>query len=520
MIALLLVAAQETAAPPAPVERDLPAMLESITADEIEAHVAALAAPEMGGRGTGSPGYERAAAYVEAELRRLGLVGPGENGSYRLGYELDSIVADRCTFAVSTGPGSAQAFAPGRDFVPLLGSAEAAVAGEPVFAGFAIEDRSERWLDLPERKVRGKVVFAFTREPFADDRRSRRFAGLEATDGSRIRAKAEAVAAAGGIALVVVPDPGQQPLADEPLGGVVPAPSGRLLDLERLRRRSFADIPVVSVSRRVAAAVFGADPEAYYARLAKRKRPSLLDPADERIRVEIGVEWAEKPVRYENVAALLPGRDGDGELVVLGAHLDHVGQNYLASELWRSGTTAIHPGADDNASGSAALLEVAEALAGTRPREDVLFLWFFGEELGLLGSREYCAAPLRPLDQTILMLNLDMIGRTDPKEFQLGGLEEWPGWEKPVRQALQASRVRIRLDSRGGRDLYARSDQFSFHQAGVPGLFFFEGDLAANETYHRPSDVAATFDGRKAAAVARVFLTLARAVAFDGVRAR
>lgn len=505
----------ETAAVPGP--RTLQEMVDSITVEEIEELVGFFAAPEQAGRGTRSPGFDRAAEYLEKELERLGLEPAGDDGTWRLSFPLESVVPDACSFAVSTGPVEGQAWVAGRDFVPLIGSTEAALSGAPVFAGFAIDEKKERWQDLPPKKIRGKVVFAFTREPFADNAKTKRFEGAEATAHSMISSKAKAVAAAGGIALVIVPDPGDYPIASEPMTSVVPVPLGRGMNLELLRRRPMAEIPVMSVSREVADQVFGADVAAYWAGLEKKKRPSLLEPVDEALQVQVSVEWAAKEIPYYNLAARLRGSDQDGEVVVLGAHLDHVGSNFFA-EAYGGGTIATHPGADDNASGSAALLEVAEALAGSQPKEDILFLWFTGEELGLLGSQAYCEKPLYPHDRTIVMLNMDQIGRTDPKEFNLGGVWDRPEWEKLVKKAHKGIKSRLKMDAKSGRDMYARSDQYSFHQKDVPALFFFEGNINDNEVYHKPGDVPATMAGDKTCSIAQLFLAVCHAVAYEGER--
>ncbi len=505
-----------TAAAPGP--RSLAEMLDTITIEEIEEHVGFFASPDCFGRGTGTAGFDRAAEYVELELERLGLEPAGDDGSWRLSYPMESVVADKCSFAMSTGPNEGQAWKPDADFVPLLGSTEGQVSGEPVFAGFAISAKDERWADLPAKKVRGKVVFAFTREPFADNARTKRFDGLEATEHSRIRNKARAVSDAGGVALVVVQDPADDPRSDRPLPAVVPNPIGRGMSLDRLRSLTMADIPVVSVSRQVAEEIFGADLAAYREELEKRKKPKLLEPVEEGRHVEIGVEWHAREVRYYNLAARLKGSEQDGEVVVLGAHLDHVGSNFLGAEVMRFGTVAEHPGADDNASGSAALLEVAEAMASTTPKEDLLFLWFSGEEIGLYGSQAYCREPLYPHEQTVVMLNMDQIGRTSPKEFNLGGVWDRPGWEKLVKKVHKGIRSRLKMDLKSGKDMYARSDQYSFHQKDVPALFFFEGDINDNETYHKPSDTPESFEGKKTAGIAQVFLAVAHAVAYEGQR--
>jgi Peptidase family M28 len=498
----------------AAVEVTFESMIESITVDDLQSHVDFLAGPETRGRGTLTPGFDKAAEYVEAQLRSYGLEPMGPEGSYRLPIELQCAVASsKAFFKVTDSRGKDRDLILGVDFMPIPGSPGTAITGDSVFVGFAIDARKEKWQDLPRKSVSGKVVFAFTREPYADNAKSKRFDGLAATDYSSLQTKAREVKSAGGIALVLVPDPGL--FADEagPIPNLTPMPLWPGFSSKRLGAIGGTAVPVLSVSRKVASEIFATDLDKYYLTILKKKKAKLIK-AKGKSEVSFQAAFADASVPAYNLAARIKGSDGDGEVVVVGAHLDHVGFNHLTDK----GKMRVHPGADDNASGSAALLEVAQAMAGGTPKKDILFLWFCGEENGLLGSRAYCAKPVYPHDKTVVMLNMDQIARTDPKEMNIGGLWELKSFGKLIKKLSKRISSPLKLDLDSGRELYSRSDQYSFFSKKVPGIFFFEGNINDNPVYHKPGDVAETIHTDKVMWVARLFAATAWSVAWEGQR--
>ncbi len=208
-----------------------------------------------------------------------------------------------------------------------------------------------------------------------------------------------------------------------------------------------------------------------------------------------------------NVLARLPGADPDlaGEVVVLGAHYDHVGPRGLHGGSM-GGIGEIHNGADDNASGSALLLEVAAALASsTRPRRTVVFQWYSGEELGLLGSRHWVDHPTFPLEDVVAMINTDMVGRLLGGTLLVGGTGSSPQLEAIVARAEGSEGLQFVLDPPGA----APSDNASFYLAGVPVLFLFTG---VHEDYHRPTDDVDKLNAGGAAKVSRLAYRLVRAI--------
>jgi hypothetical protein len=218
-----------------------------------------------------------------------------------------------------------------------------------------------------------------------------------------------------------------------------------------------------------------------------------LEPDVRRVHNVVGVLRPPDAVVTGTAGAAAAG----GETVVVGAHYDHVGRGRFGSLANAEGK--IHNGADDNASGTSALLEIAGWLAPRRPelRRRVLFLAFSGEELGLLGSKHYVGAPVVPLADTVAMVNLDMVGRLDDQRLFIGGTGTSPAWPDLIERVhKEDARLRLTLWP-GGK---APSDHTSFYERDVPVLFFFTG---LHGDYHRPSDDWNTLNYDGQARVAR-----------------
>jgi hypothetical protein len=208
-----------------------------------------------------------------------------------------------------------------------------------------------------------------------------------------------------------------------------------------------------------------------------------------------------------NVVAILRGADPRlaGEAVVIGAHYDHLGRGGAFS--MARGDSSVHNGADDNASGVAVLIDLAERLSrGPRPARSIVFIAFTGEEEGLLGSAFYTAHPAVPLERTRAMLNLDMVGRLGAGPLIVYGVDTADEWKATVDSAAAAEGVAVR----GGGDGFGASDQTSFYARELPVLHFFTN---VHADYHRPSDDWEAIDVRGLARVARVVERVARSVA-------
>jgi Zn-dependent M28 family amino/carboxypeptidase len=226
-----------------------------------------------------------------------------------------------------------------------------------------------------------------------------------------------------------------------------------------------------------------------------------------------------------NVVAYLPATtpaaSGPKPWLALGAHYDHLGRGDSGLSLASKDEAGrIHGGADDNASGTAALLEVVEALALAKPRRTVLACAFAAEEDGMLGSKALCDSPPVPRDKLVAMLNMDMLGRGDPSDVVVFGLVQNPAFDKLLERAKKLAKTGIKTITPGkDEDLFKRSDHFSFHQIGVPEMFFFEHmPLDDNHDYHTWRDTLDQLDFDKLTRTARLVFNSTWLIANDDER--
>ena len=235
----------------------------------------------------------------------------------------------------------------------------------------------------------------------------------------------------------------------------------------------------------------------------------LTDLRDASTPAKITVTMEKVDVVTHNVVAVLPGTDPKlaREVVVVGAHMDHLGLGG-ASSLSDSKRPAIHHGADDNASGASALIEIASILSSpvNRPKRTIVFIAFSGEELGLLGSVHYVKNPVFPIADTVAMINLDMVGRLrDKSRLSIIGVKTSPGWHALVSPLVKSTALNVVLeDSTSGG-----SDHQPFQNAKVPVNFFFTG---LHSDYHRPSDTSDKIDFAGIASVSQLAARLVERV--------
>ena len=457
-------------------------------------HVKTLADPAMDGRGSGTPGADLAAAHVAAVFKAAGLTPAGDAGTYLQSFSVPTGLRFGTPNALAVVAPTPRTFALSTDFTPLSVSDNGSVTSALVFVGYGITAPELGYDDYAGLDVRDKVVLMLTREPRAQDAASpfrrdeaHHYAGRE---HKLINARQH-----GAAAVLIVSHPRTE---DVPLPAL--APPGQSLGI-------------------VAAAVSGATAEVLLAS-SGTKLAEVADAIDQalaprsapiagvRVRLEVNVV-RQRGTAY-NVVGLLRGSDPAlrEQAVVIGAHYDHLG---------RGGETSmaphqhgqIHPGADDNASGTAVLMALARAFAaaGGAPRT-LVFAAFSGEELGLLGSAEYVRRPAVPLDKTALMVNLDMVGRLREGRLYVGGIDSATGLREVVTEATRDRGLSLELPP----SPFGPSDHTSFYVAGCPVLFFFTG---ANSDYHRPTD---TWDRIDAQGLATVGTVVARVVSTVAAR--
>jgi aminopeptidase YwaD len=421
--------------------------------ERVRAHVTYLASDKLEGRRTGTPGADEAARYVADEFKRLGLAPGGSisfttisgphrvNGSmssyfqpfpYVAAVELgggNALTATRRVDATTEGTPLAIDFRVGEDWTPLGFSSTAKVEDAPaVLAGFGISAAELNYDDYKAADASGKVALAFSGTPDGDNPHGK------FTRAGELRFKAAAAHAAGAKALVLIA--AEENFKDE-----------RLARLRYDNAGGDAGLPVVVISRQSATKLLGLPSTAALAEFEKGVREAKSAAAGgeeaqraagersplEGIRFRLTADVVRKNAPASNVVGVLEGSDPKlkDETIVIGAHYDHLGRGGEGSRAEREGE--IHHGADDNASGTAGLLELARLLSNERSlmRRTVVFVAFGGEEEGLVGSSFYVQHPARPLEQTVAMINMDMIGRLREGALSVGGVgtaAEWRGW--------------------------------------------------------------------------------------------
>lgn len=427
-------------------------------ADPFFAHVERLASDELEGRGVGTKGLELAADYIEAQLRRYAAPA-GDNGGFRQRVKLPTHV--RATELAARLDGAVV------DAQPAGFSASGKIAAPIVYVGYGITAPKLGVDDYRGLDVKGKIVLArrFAPEHFEIDDQRRT---------SDARWKAWNAREHGAVALLLadLPEPGEnRPERDAPRMAVDTLGS--------------AGLPVLYLRRSAA---------------------EPLRTGRHRGQLAVTMEATSTP--SDNIVARIAGNGTLPGVVVVGAHYDHLGMggsSSLAPEV-----TAVHHGADDNASGVAALLQIAERLHAQPERlaRDVILVAFTGEEIGILGSTEFTKAPPAglKLEDVVAMLNLDMVGRMRENRLQVLGVETAREWESLVPSLCVAQGLECGLAAGG----FGASDQTPFYARGVPVLHFFTG---SHRDYHKPSDEAKYINATGGAAVAALVTEVARTVA-------
>ncbi len=477
--------------------------------DRFQADVRWLADDARQGRGVGTRGLEEAADWLAARFAALGLAPAGDGGSFRHAFEVPvAVEVEEGTEVAVDGAPVERA-----DFQPAAFSASGTAAGPVVAAGYGITAPDLAVDDYAGLDVAGKLVVVrrYTPEggPFEDEDAERRYGDL--------RYKAWNAREHGAAGLLVVdlppgddpPAPGAEASAPDQLNArsaVRPAMSGTGSEaplpeprIEGMGGEGDAGIPVVVVRRAQGARLFAGGHEA---RLAVRLR-QRTEPAVNVVGVLRAPPAAGGGGTNGRAEGSAHGAAPAGALLV-GAHYDHLGMGGFAS--LEPDATAPHNGADDNASGTAALLEIARRLAARRGelRRDVYFAAFSGEERGVLGSTALVRRPSGGLDPAglLAMLNFDMVGRLRDNKLTVLGAESAEEWHDLVPAACERLGVGCALSGDG----YGPSDQTPFYAAGVPVLHFFTGP---HEDYHRPSDDVEHINAAGGAQVAALAADLA-----------
>lgn len=467
-------------------------------ASRTRSHVEFLASDRLEGREAGSPGERAAADYIAVQLARVGARPlPGRSDMF-VPFEFTAGSRDGGSrIAVGRGSAPPREFASPAHVQALSFSDDAEVSGPVVFAGYGLvvpESQSFGYDSYATLDVKDKIVVVLRYFPEDADRQARAILARYAD----LRYKAMAARQRGARALLVVTGP-RSPNAGE----TIPMSFDTAL--------AGSGVPAASIGGELAGALFaGGRPLEAVQQELDTGNPHVagFDLPDVTVTVKTAVVRERQTAR--NVVGYLPAATpaaADKPWIVVGAHYDHLGRggtgSSLASKEQQSG---IHYGADDNASGTAAVLALAEALAGQPLRRHVVFALWSAEEIGLVGSNAFVTAPPVPVNAIAAYLNFDMVGRMQDNRLIVQATGTSPVWARLLERANVAAGFDLVVQA----DPYQPTDVANFNQAGVASLSFTTGSHA---DYHKPSDTAEKINYEDLDRVVGLAAAILRAVA-------
>ena len=486
-----------------------------VSQDDIKKHVEFLASDELEGRRTGSVGIRKAAEYIREQLVSSGLKPLGTNdGSYNHNFEFTGgveLVKPKNQMILRGHTGEDHAFELDKDFRPLAFSANGQIEGEVIFAGYGLTKPGKLGVgynSYGDLQVKDKIVMVlrYVPEEISVERRQElnRYAGL--------RYKALIARNNGAKALLVVTGP-NSPNA------------GKLANLNFDMSMAGAGIPVISISGEI-----GNSLVQFYGKSLKELQTSLDKENPHVVHglslpgIVLNIKTNIKRIRQKgsNIVAMVPpksktGSEENSEYVMLGAHYDHLGRGETGGFGIKGEEGLIHNGADDNASGVAALLEIADYLASRREanpeqfKRGVIFSFWSGEELGLIGSARYAAKPTVDLKKVIAYLNFDMVGRLRDNKLTLQGVGSSSNWKK----LIERRNVLAGFDLTLQQDPYLPTDTTSFYPKGIPVLAWFTG---SHKEYHRPGDDPDTLNYEGIERISRLASNMVQDLITESVR--
>lgn len=478
-------------------------------ADRLRQDLNYLADDQRQGRGVGTQGLQDAGEFIAARYAELGLNtkifgdSPFQQFTVPFGFAASKATDDQGLpkNRLKLSAESELELTMEQHWNPLSIGANGSFEAEVVFVGYGITAKEQGYDDYQGIDANNKIVIMLRKEPQTKDGSS--IFGGSVSRYAYFSAKLANAIQHGAVAMIVINDPksasnsNDQPMSSAEAGGSIGL-----------------NLPALNITRKIIDPVLkhstGTTLEQLEAQIASTHKPASIALPKLTISGQTHVDPYMAPVR--NVGALLPGAgDLADELVIVGAHYDHVGMGGEGS--LSPGTIAVHNGADDNGSGTVCIMEVARQLASTRSdnRRSILFLSFAAEERGLLGSEHYVRYPAFPLEKTVAMVNLDMVGRLGDGSltiFGMGTASEFPTWVDEANQGLG-----VELDKQNAG--LGPSDHQSFYLREIPVFHFFTG---LHGEYHRPGDDVDLIDFRGAANIAMLAANLTDKIATNSER--
>jgi hypothetical protein len=486
-------------------------VINQITATDLESHVTFLASPYLKGRMNGEEGLEIAASYIATEARLIGLK-PANGTSYFQPYSIMEKSMDPEKTVVQIISGNKDTITIKEPLFQLLptGPSDFILEGEVVFAGYGIKSDKYKYNDFEDIKADGKILLILNRAPTTEDGEKCLFDEPVWVSEMNIQTKLPTLMLSKAKAVLIVSDPksGFHSLSESNpgLAGYIKSKISLKGEKEAVVNPFMSALPkIIFIPRSVADELLkgsGRSLEELQKSIDTHLKSNSFLLKDKQIKItEVS---SDKEETLNNIAAYIEGSDPvlKNEIVLFSSHYDHIGGS----------GRKINYGADDNASGCAALLSMAEAFQSLekKPLRSILFLWVSGEEVGLFGSKSYINNPLFPIENTVVDLNMDMIGRV--KEVA-DSTDETPmtgpnsvfvitdSQSKDLRTIADDADKKSPLDfdySLSGRDhplqLFSRSDHYNFVVKDIPVLFFSTG---LHTDYHTPGDVVGKIDFNK-----------------------
>lgn len=460
-----------------------------ITAKYAKKHLSVLASDEFEGRETGKPGAERAAKYIAAEFKNLGLSAP-VNGSYFQEISLVENSVEAKSFNVN---GSFLTY--GKDF--YFGGSPVATTlntSDLIFIGYGID--SDSYSDFKGVDIAGKVVMFINKGEPTKNGVSFITKTAELSEWSKSRnKKLQSIQSKGPLAILAVSPDVAGVL--EKNGAMITNAGGRLSLKSDKPSNASKMAPVINISPAVANQFLKNSGKTFESLQSVIDNQSVPQSQSVKSNLNASFGLKSKDVKSANVLGFMEGTDLKNEILVISGHYDHIG-------LTTSGTDKVNNGADDDGSGTTGVLSIARAYSkakkhGKGPRRSILFLTVAGEEKGLLGSEWYSEHPVFPLENTVTDLNIDMIGRTgtayktSPDSVNycyLIGSDKLSTDLHRISEEANSKYTKLKIDYKFNdpndtERIYYRSDHYNFAKHGIPIVFYFNG---VHEDYHKPSD--------------------------------
>ena len=490
--------------------------VDTISANELRDYLTFIASDEMEGRDTPSRGLDTTAKFLAMNLARWGFKPAGDEGSF---FQRIELRRDRADSGQTKVEYSGRTLTPGTDYLPAGGSGT--VTGQLVFAGTGWFVKSKEIDAYKDIDPTGRIAVIFG-TPNAPPRGvSRGDFGKQGTDFMNPSDYARSKGVAG---LIYVPD--FQYLANWQRNRARIMERGSTVVAKFATAQTASAVPSIVISPEMANSIFAGERQTASGIFNASYGTTLPSPflMNEQKKVSMSIANNAEIIPTQNVVAVWEGSDPvlKTEYVALGAHYDHVGSGCPPA-----GSDTICNGADDDGSGTTALLGMAEALAQalTRPKRSVLFVWHCGEEKGLWGSRYFTEYPTVPLNQIVAQINIDMIGRskkegdtnsrnaelTGPDAVYLIGSTMMSTELGELVNTVNKSFLNLTFDTKyddpkDPNRFFFRSDHYNYARKGIPIIFFFDG---THEDYHRPGDTADKIDYQKMEKITRtIYMTL------------